>query len=161
VLTAAGAAAQAGLVAYARPADRNAQPHSQSLTSRSPPHCPPLKGIEIEVKGRRVRVKGPRGVLHRDFRHLAVDMFLVEEEGEKKLNVRPGGGGLGRARGRDLPMDQGAAAERHGEGVDPGRLCGQGVALRPGGERAHAPRRGSGGGVCGMRDWAVAEPRPL
>ncbi|KAI8465396.1 MAG: ribosomal protein L9 component of cytosolic 80S ribosome and 60S large subunit [Monoraphidium minutum] len=45
------------------------------------------KGIEIEVKGRRVRVKGPRGVLHRDFRHLAVDMFLVEEEGEKILNV--------------------------------------------------------------------------
>ncbi|GBF89983.1 60S ribosomal proteinL9-like [Raphidocelis subcapitata] len=49
------------------------------------------KGIEIEVKGRRVRVKGPRGVLVRDFRHLAVDMFLLDEEteeGEKKKLLR-------------------------------------------------------------------------
>jgi large subunit ribosomal protein L9e len=46
------------------------------------------QGIEIEVKGRRVRVKGPRGVLTRDFRHLAVDMFLADgEEGEKQLKV--------------------------------------------------------------------------
>ena len=50
---------------------------------------PPPQGIEIEVKGRRVRVKGPRGVLVRDFRHLAVDMFLgKDEEGETILTVR-------------------------------------------------------------------------
>ncbi|GAB4824001.1 hypothetical protein N2152v2_011047 [Parachlorella kessleri] len=44
-------------------------------------------GVEIEVKARKVRVKGPRGTLTRDFKHLAVDMFLSEEEGVKKLNV--------------------------------------------------------------------------
>jgi ribosomal protein L6P/L9E len=50
-----------------------------------------------------VRVKGPRGVLHRDFRHLAVDMFLIEEEGEKLLKVRDGvalGVAAGQGRGR-------------------------------------------------------------
>jgi len=41
-------------------------------------------GVTIEVKGRAVRVKGPRGTLSRDFKHLSVDMFLIEEEGEKK-----------------------------------------------------------------------------
>eukprot|EP00201_Polytomella_parva_P015892 CAMPEP_0175066836 /NCGR_PEP_ID=MMETSP0052_2-20121109/16745_1 /TAXON_ID=51329 ORGANISM="Polytomella parva, Strain SAG 63-3" /NCGR_SAMPLE_ID=MMETSP0052_2 /ASSEMBLY_ACC=CAM_ASM_000194 /LENGTH=190 /DNA_ID=CAMNT_0016333613 /DNA_START=53 /DNA_END=625 /DNA_ORIENTATION=+ len=41
----------------------------------------------IEVKGRAVRVKGPRGVLTKDFRHLAVDMFLTEVDGKKKLKV--------------------------------------------------------------------------
>jgi large subunit ribosomal protein L9e len=44
-------------------------------------------GVDIEVKARAVRVKGPRGVLQRDFKHLAVDMYLVEEEGEKRLKV--------------------------------------------------------------------------
>jgi len=43
--------------------------------------------VSIEVKGRAVRVKGPRGVLTRDFKHLSVDMFLVEEDGQKKLKV--------------------------------------------------------------------------
>lgn len=41
----------------------------------------------MEVKGRKVRVKGPRGTLSRDFNHLAVDMFLIEEEGQTKLKV--------------------------------------------------------------------------
>ncbi|WIA10470.1 hypothetical protein OEZ86_000603 [Tetradesmus obliquus] len=45
------------------------------------------EGVQIEVKARAVRVKGPRGVLQRDFKHLAVDMYLFEEEGEKKLKV--------------------------------------------------------------------------
>lgn len=44
-------------------------------------------GVSIEVKGRSVRVKGPRGMLQRDFKHLSVDMYLFEEEGEKKLKV--------------------------------------------------------------------------
>lgn len=43
--------------------------------------------VSIEVKGRMVRVKGPRGTLFKDFKHLAVDMYLFEEEGEKKLKV--------------------------------------------------------------------------
>ena len=42
--------------------------------------------VTVEVKGRAVRVKGPRGTLQRDFKHLAVDMFLFEEDG-KKLKV--------------------------------------------------------------------------
>ncbi|KAF6259553.1 ribosomal protein L9 component of cytosolic 80S ribosome and 60S large subunit [Scenedesmus sp. NREL 46B-D3] len=45
------------------------------------------EGVQIEVKARAVRVKGPRGTLQRDFKHLAVDMYLFEEEGEKKLKV--------------------------------------------------------------------------
>lgn len=45
------------------------------------------KEVSIEVKGRAVRVKGPRGVLTKDFRHIAVDMFLTEVEGVKTLNV--------------------------------------------------------------------------
>mmetsp|Transcript_5390 Transcript_5390/g.11869 ORF Transcript_5390/g.11869 Transcript_5390/m.11869 type:complete len:192 (-) Transcript_5390:70-645(-) len=43
--------------------------------------------VKVEVKGRAVRVKGPRGTLQKDFRHLAVDMYLTEEDGEKKLKV--------------------------------------------------------------------------
>jgi large subunit ribosomal protein L9e len=44
-------------------------------------------GVSIEVKGRAVRVKGPRGVLQRDFKHLSVDMFLIETAGAKVLKV--------------------------------------------------------------------------
>ncbi|PNH02477.1 60S ribosomal protein L9 [Tetrabaena socialis] len=50
-------------------------------------HLPIPAGISIEVKGRAVRVKGPRGTLSRDFKHLAVDMFLTELDGEKVLQV--------------------------------------------------------------------------
>ncbi|KAK9832074.1 hypothetical protein WJX81_004111 [Elliptochloris bilobata] len=45
------------------------------------------EGITMEVKARKVRVKGPRGSLTRDFKHLAVDLYLIEEEGVKKLKV--------------------------------------------------------------------------
>ena len=44
-------------------------------------------GVTVEVKARQVRVKGPRGVLTRDFKHLSVDMYLIEEDGQKKLKV--------------------------------------------------------------------------
>ncbi|BDA50730.1 60S ribosomal protein L9 [Coccomyxa sp. Obi] len=43
--------------------------------------------IKFEIKARKVRVKGPRGTLTRDFKHLAVDMYLVEEDGKKQLKV--------------------------------------------------------------------------
>lgn len=45
------------------------------------------EGIEVTVKSRRIIVKGPRGQLSKDLSHIAADMFLVEEEGEKKLKV--------------------------------------------------------------------------
>lgn len=34
-----------------------------------------------------MRVKGPRGVLTKDFKHLGLDMFLAEEDGKKMLKV--------------------------------------------------------------------------
>jgi len=40
------------------------------------------EGLTIEVKGRQVRVKGPRGTLTRDFKHTALDFALVDEEKE-------------------------------------------------------------------------------
>lgn len=43
--------------------------------------------VKIEVQGRKVRVKGSRGTLVRDFKHLAVDMFLEDVEGQKTLKV--------------------------------------------------------------------------
>ncbi len=43
--------------------------------------------VKAEIKGRSVRVKGPRGVLQRDFKHLAIDMYLTEADGVQKLHV--------------------------------------------------------------------------
>ena len=40
--------------------------------------------MDIQVKARKVIVKGPRGTLRRDFRHLAVDMRKV---GKKRIVV--------------------------------------------------------------------------
>ena len=34
-------------------------------------------GVKVEIKARRVRVKGPRGTLQKDFKHLDVDAYLV------------------------------------------------------------------------------------
>jgi len=51
------------------------------------------EGVKIEVKARKIRVKGPRGTLTRDFKHLAVDMYLKQvvpkgEEDETKTELR-------------------------------------------------------------------------
>jgi len=45
------------------------------------------KEVTVEVKGRAVRVKGPRGTLTREFRHMSLDMFLIKEDGVTKLKV--------------------------------------------------------------------------
>merc|ERR1739848_622010 len=41
-------------------------------------------GLEASVKSRKVIVKGPRGVLRREFKHLAVD---IRKEGKNKIVV--------------------------------------------------------------------------
>jgi large subunit ribosomal protein L9e len=43
-----------------------------------------IDGVEVTVKSRKVIVKGPRGTLRRDFRHMAVD---VKKVGKKQLMV--------------------------------------------------------------------------
>ena len=46
------------------------------------------EGVKVEIKGRRVRVKGPRGTLTKDFKHLDVDAYLgQDEEGKQQLKV--------------------------------------------------------------------------
>ncbi|KAF5833159.1 ribosomal protein L9 component of cytosolic 80S ribosome and 60S large subunit [Dunaliella salina] len=45
------------------------------------------EGVTVEVKGRHVRVKGPRGTLQREFTHMTLDMYVFEEKGQKKLKV--------------------------------------------------------------------------
>jgi len=46
------------------------------------------EGVTVEIKGRRVRVKGPRGVLIKSFQHLDVDAYLADaEDGGKELKV--------------------------------------------------------------------------
>merc|ERR1712210_338371 len=37
-------------------------------------------GVEASVKSRVVTVKGPRGTLKKEFRHLAVDIFTVDKK---------------------------------------------------------------------------------
>jgi len=43
--------------------------------------------VTVSFKSREVTVKGPKGTLVRSFKHIALDMFLVEEDGKKKLRV--------------------------------------------------------------------------
>jgi len=69
------------------------------------------EGVSVEVKARKVRVKGPRGVLERDMKHLAIDMFLIEEEGKKV-----GGGGRAGA-AADPPSRRRSPAPARREGV--------------------------------------------
>jgi large subunit ribosomal protein L9e len=49
------------------------------------------EGITLEVKSRQVRVKGVLGTLSKDFKHVAVDMYIAEgeglNEGKKVLKV--------------------------------------------------------------------------
>lgn len=51
------------------------------------------EGVEITVKSRQVTVKGPRGQLFKDFRHLRVDIKLFDKTDEdgnttKRILVR-------------------------------------------------------------------------
>ena len=43
--------------------------------------------VTVEVKARRITVKGPRGTLKKDLSHICADIYLFEEEGEKKMKV--------------------------------------------------------------------------
>ena len=45
------------------------------------------EGVTVEVKSRRIYVKGPRGELRKDLSHICADIYLFEEEGEKKMKV--------------------------------------------------------------------------
>ena len=50
-----------------------------------------LFAVEVEVKARTVTVKGPRGTLTRDFKHIDVDLQIVggaDDEGNEKKFVR-------------------------------------------------------------------------
>ncbi|XP_024397794.1 large ribosomal subunit protein uL6 [Physcomitrium patens] len=43
------------------------------------------EGIKVEIKAKKIRVSGPRGVLTRDFKHLNLDLQL--QEGGRKLKI--------------------------------------------------------------------------
>lgn len=43
--------------------------------------------VTISFKSRQVTVKGPKGTLVRSFKHMALDMQQIEEDGKKKLRV--------------------------------------------------------------------------
>lgn len=42
------------------------------------------KGVSAKVSSRQVTIRGPRGKLSRDFRHLAMDLYMVNR---KKVKV--------------------------------------------------------------------------
>ncbi len=46
-----------------------------------------LISVTVSAKAREITVTGPRGSLHRSFKHLAVDIQLLEIEGGKQLKV--------------------------------------------------------------------------
>ena len=43
--------------------------------------------VQFEIRAKKIRVKGPRGILTRDFKHLNLDLKIIVEEGVKKLIV--------------------------------------------------------------------------
>mmetsp|Transcript_2353 Transcript_2353/g.15731 ORF Transcript_2353/g.15731 Transcript_2353/m.15731 type:complete len:194 (+) Transcript_2353:116-697(+) len=46
------------------------------------------EGVDVTVVSRKVTVKGPRGTLTKEFRHLRLDVYLVEdEEGNRMMKV--------------------------------------------------------------------------
>eukprot|EP01094_Clydonella_sp_ATCC50884_P029124 TRINITY_DN8_c0_g2_i2.p1 TRINITY_DN8_c0_g2~~TRINITY_DN8_c0_g2_i2.p1 ORF type:complete len:203 (-),score=67.55 TRINITY_DN8_c0_g2_i2:46-621(-) len=45
------------------------------------------KGVEVWIKSRKVRVKGPRGELRKDFNHLDCDMRMIDGGRSLKLEV--------------------------------------------------------------------------
>jgi len=66
-------------------ADSRRRPGKQILSSRT---LDIPSGVEVECKSRAVRVKGPRGTLSRDFRHLKLDLSLkTNEDGVLQLVV--------------------------------------------------------------------------
>merc|ERR1712227_723895 len=44
-------------------------------------------GVELTVTSRHFKVKGPKGDLHRDFRHLLVDTQLLKSNSENLLKI--------------------------------------------------------------------------
>lgn len=46
------------------------------------------EGVEITIKSRQVTVKGPRGQLFRDFRHLRVDIKLYDHTDEEGVTTK-------------------------------------------------------------------------
>ncbi|BBN09967.1 large subunit ribosomal protein L9e [Marchantia polymorpha subsp. ruderalis] len=45
------------------------------------------KDVKFEIKAKQIRVKGPRGVLTRDFKHLNLDFQMIQDGEDKKLKV--------------------------------------------------------------------------
>jgi ribosomal protein L6P/L9E len=45
------------------------------------------EGVTVEVKSRRVTVTGPRGKLQKDLSHICCDIYLIEDEGTRKVKV--------------------------------------------------------------------------
>jgi hypothetical protein len=49
--------------------------------------CISLNLVTVSAKAREITVTGPRGSLHRSFKHLAVDIQVTEVDGGKQLKV--------------------------------------------------------------------------
>lgn len=43
-------------------------------------HCAVTGAVEVSIKSRKVIVKGPRGTLRRDFRHMNVDIKKISKK---------------------------------------------------------------------------------